>query len=96
VPITLGANGTKGGLATDEFSRVVNHRGEPIPGLFAVGESAAALMGPGYAGSGASLGPALTSAFTLADALSPPAPESVRSHSQTLTWTDRRTERAGQ
>jgi 3-oxosteroid 1-dehydrogenase len=67
----LGANGTKGGLVTDEFSRVLDHGAEPIPGLFAVGESAAALMGPGYAGSGASLGPALTSAFTLADKLSP-------------------------
>ena len=71
VPITLGANGTKGGLVTDEFSRVLDHQGAQISGLFAVGESAAALMGPGYAGSGASLGPALTSAFTLADKLSP-------------------------
>jgi predicted oxidoreductase len=40
--------------------------GEPIEGLFAVGEAAAALMGPGYAGSGASLGPALTEAWSLA------------------------------
>ncbi|WP_461163140.1 FAD-dependent oxidoreductase [Arthrobacter sp. R4-81] len=92
VPITLGANGTKGGLVTDEFSRVLDHRGEPIRGLFAAGESAAALMGPGYAGSGASLGPALTSAFTLAVKLSPPAPESMGSHAGMMT----RTERAGQ
>jgi len=72
VPIVLGANGTKGGLITDELSRVLNSGGEPIDGLFAVGECAAALMGPGYAGSGASLGPALTAAFTLAQSFTPP------------------------
>jgi 3-oxosteroid 1-dehydrogenase len=88
VPITLGANGTKGGLVTDEFSRVLDHRGEPIQALFAVGESAAALMGPGYAGSGASLGPALTSAFTLAAKLSHPAPESKGSHPGMVTRTE--------
>jgi succinate dehydrogenase/fumarate reductase flavoprotein subunit len=69
VPVVLGANGTKGGLVTDHVSRVLDHDGTPIDGLFAVGENAAALMGPGYAGSGASLGPALTAAFTLAEHL---------------------------
>ncbi|BCW05815.1 FAD-binding protein [Arthrobacter sp. NtRootA1] len=69
VPVVLGANGTKGGLVTDHISRVLDHDGVPIEGLFAVGENAAALMGPGYAGSGASLGPALTAAFTLAEHL---------------------------
>jgi hypothetical protein len=77
MPIALGANGTKGGLVTDEFSRVLDYGNEPVPGLFAVGESAAALMGPGYAGSGASLGPALTAAFTLAEKLGP-LPTSAR------------------
>lgn len=71
VPVVLGANGTKGGLSTDSLSRVLDHDGVPVEGLFAVGESAAALMGPGYAGSGASLGPALTAAFTLAEHLGP-------------------------
>jgi succinate dehydrogenase/fumarate reductase flavoprotein subunit len=66
VPIRIGANGTKGGLAVDSRSRVLGLDGEPIEGLFAVGEAAAALMGPGYAGSGASLGPALTEAWSLA------------------------------
>ena len=72
VPVVLGANGTKGGLVTDYVSRVLDHDGVPVEGLFAVGESAAALMGPGYAGSGASLGPALTAAFTLAEHLGRP------------------------
>jgi succinate dehydrogenase/fumarate reductase flavoprotein subunit len=66
VPIRIGANGTKGGLAVDGRSRVLDIDGKPIEGLFAVGEAAAALMGPGYAGSGASLGPSLTAAWSLA------------------------------
>jgi hypothetical protein len=65
VQVRLGANGTKGGLAVDSRSRVLGMDGEPVEGLFAVGEAAAALMGPGYAGSGASLGPALTAAWSL-------------------------------
>lgn len=71
VPVGLGANGTKGGLAVDAYSRVLDNGGNPIAGLFAVGESAAALMGPGYAGAGASLGPALTAAYTLSRKLNP-------------------------
>lgn len=103
VPITLGVNGTKGGLVTDEFSRVLDHSDEPIRGLFAIGESAAALMGPGYAGSGASLGPALTSAFILAEKLAPLTTTARRNDNPSstnprsgLSWTDRLTERAGQ
>ena len=65
VPIRIGANGTKGGLAVDSRSRVLGMDGEPVDGLFAVGEAAAALMGPGYAGSGAALGPSLTAAWSL-------------------------------
>ncbi|YCH09227.1 FAD-dependent oxidoreductase [Arthrobacter sp. alpha11c] len=79
VPVVLGANGTKGGLATDHLSRVLDHDGVPVEGLFAVGENAAALMGPGYAGSGASLGPALTAAFTLAEHLGRPRTNSQAS-----------------
>lgn len=79
VPVVLGANGTKGGLATDHVSRVLDHDGIPVEGLFAVGENAAALMGPGYAGSGASLGPALTAAFTLAEHLGRPRTNSQAS-----------------
>jgi hypothetical protein len=66
VSIRLGANGTKGGLLVDELGRVLQADSTPVAGLFAAGENAAALMGPGYAGSGASLGPALTAAYVLA------------------------------
>jgi succinate dehydrogenase/fumarate reductase flavoprotein subunit len=67
--VRLGANGTKGGVITNERAAVVDSGGSVIPGLFAVGETAAALMGPGYAGAGASLGPGMTAAYSLRHAL---------------------------
>lgn len=78
LPVTLGINGTKGGLAVDGHSRVLGHNDQPVEALFAVGESAAALMGPGYAGSGASLGPSMTAAYALSEHLPPPHTASGR------------------
>lgn len=63
VPIHPGNSGTKGGLQTDDSSRVLDHAGRAIPGLYACGDVAASTMGAGYAGAGASLGTALTFAF---------------------------------
>ncbi|MEC3919157.1 FAD-binding protein [Nocardia sp. CDC160] len=39
-PVTCAITFTFGGLATDERARVIDHSGDPIPGLFAVGEIA--------------------------------------------------------
>lgn len=60
VRILAGDIGTKGGLTTDAAGRVLDGEGETIPGLCAVGNNAASVMGPGYAGSGATLGPCIT------------------------------------
>ena len=60
VRILAGDLGTKGGLATDSVGRVLDADGKAIPGLYAVGNNAASVMGPGYAGSGATLGPCVT------------------------------------
>ena len=35
---------TSGGLKVDDHSRVINTAGEPIPGLYAVGEATGGLM----------------------------------------------------
>jgi 3-oxosteroid 1-dehydrogenase len=51
--------GTKGGLATDERARVLTETGEPIPGLYAAGNSAASVMGRHYPGAGATIGPSV-------------------------------------
>lgn len=60
VRILAGDIGTKGGLVTDGDGRVLDGESKPLAGLYAVGNNAASVMGPGYAGSGATLGPAVT------------------------------------
>lgn len=58
--MTLSDLGTKGGLVTDENARVLREDGTSIAGLYAAGNSSAAVMGHGYAGPGATIGPAMT------------------------------------
>ncbi|WP_084598869.1 3-oxosteroid 1-dehydrogenase [Actinoplanes subtropicus] len=58
--------GTKGGLRTDERARVLRPDGTPILGLYAAGNTSAAVMGRSYAGAGATLGPAITFGYLAA------------------------------
>jgi 3-oxosteroid 1-dehydrogenase len=58
--------GTKGGLRTDEHARVLRADGSPIAGLYAAGNAGATVMGRGYAGAGATLGPAMTFGYLAA------------------------------
>jgi 3-oxosteroid 1-dehydrogenase len=58
--------GTKGGLRTDERARVRRPDGTAIPGLYAAGNATATVMGRGYAGAGATLGPAMTFGYLAA------------------------------
>ncbi len=60
VPMYPGEIGTKGGLDTDPQARVLREDGSVIPGLYATGNTSAAVMGPTYAGAGSTLGPAMT------------------------------------
>ena len=66
VPMYPGEIGTKGGLNTDERARVLREDGSVIAGLYAVGNTSAAVMGPTYAGAGSTLGPAMTFAYIAA------------------------------
>jgi succinate dehydrogenase/fumarate reductase flavoprotein subunit len=55
-----GCLGTKGGPRTDADGRVLSIvDGEPIPGLYAAGNTAASPFGLAYPGAGGTLGPAL-------------------------------------
>ena len=65
--LDAGEIGTKGGLLTDEHARVVDLNGQPIPGLYAVGNTSASVAGCSYPGAGATLGPALTFAYIAAN-----------------------------
>ena len=67
VQIYPGDLGTKGGLVTDEHSRVLREDGRLIPGLYAAGNSAESVMGRTYPGAGGTIGPALTFGFLAAE-----------------------------
>jgi succinate dehydrogenase/fumarate reductase flavoprotein subunit len=60
IPIHSGALGTKGGPQTNHKAQVLHVSGTPIPGLYAAGNVAASITGPGYYARGATLGPAMT------------------------------------
>ena len=55
-----GELGTKGGLKTDASARVLTDAGETIPGLYAIGNCSASVMGHTYPGAGSTLGPGMT------------------------------------
>ena len=67
VRIDAGDIGTKGGLRTDVNAQVLNESGQAIPGLYAIGNSAASMMGRTYPGAGATLGPAMTFGYLAAN-----------------------------
>ncbi|MEF8814072.1 MAG: FAD-binding protein [Halovenus sp.] len=58
-----GAIGTKGGLVTSIDAEVLDTEDTPIPGLYASSNSAAHIMGLGYAGGGATIGPNIVYGF---------------------------------
>lgn len=55
--------GTKGGLLTDCEACVLDAAGQPIAGLYCIGNNSASVMGPAYPGAGSTLGPAMTFAY---------------------------------
>ncbi len=65
--IVLGDLGTSGGLRTDEHARVLRDDDTVVPGLYAVGNTSAPVMGRSYAGAGATIGPAMTFGFVAAN-----------------------------
>ncbi|KAI9373251.1 FAD binding domain-containing protein [Aspergillus egyptiacus] len=69
VAIWPGDLGTKGGLLTDECQRVLDTEARVIPRLFAIGNTAASIMGRTYLGAGSTLGPAMTHGFIAAGVL---------------------------
>lgn len=55
--------GTKGGLKTDENARVLREDGRPIAGLYAAGNTAAAMSGHVYPGAGTPIGSSIAFAY---------------------------------
>lgn len=58
IELVIGDLGTKGGVVTDEYARVLREDGSVIEGLYASGNCSASVMGNTYPGPGSTLGPA--------------------------------------
>jgi succinate dehydrogenase/fumarate reductase flavoprotein subunit len=58
--LLMGDLGTFDGLTTDTVGRVLGHDAQAIPGLYAVGNDRASIMGGNYPGAGITLGPIMT------------------------------------
>lgn len=59
----IGDLGTFAGIRTDGLARALDPGGNVVPGLYAVGNDAASVMGGNYPGGGITLGPAMTFGF---------------------------------
>ena len=75
IAVYPGDLGTKGGLATTADGEVLREAaaggeagaaGDPIPGLYAVGNCSASVMGATYPGAGGTIGPAMTFGYRAA------------------------------
>ena len=66
VRLVPGDLGTFIGLATDPLARVLDVNERPIPGLYAVGNDQASVMGGTYPGAGITIGPAMTFGYIAA------------------------------
>ncbi len=65
IRIDPGDFGTHGGMDTNVNAQVLSESNEPIDGLYAIGNCAAAIL-PNYPGPGATLGPAMTFGYQAA------------------------------
>ena len=63
IKLVIGDLGTFAGLVTNAATQVLRADGQPIKGLYAVGNDSASVMGGNYPGAGITLGPALTFGF---------------------------------
>jgi 3-oxosteroid 1-dehydrogenase len=66
VKMVLSDLGTCGGLKTDERARVLREDGTPIPGLYAIGNTAANAFGTTYPGAGATIAQGLVYGYIAA------------------------------
>lgn len=70
IAVYPGDLGTKGGLVTDNYARVLDADGAAVPGLYAAGNTQSSVMGRTYPGAGGTISPALTYGFLGAEAAS--------------------------
>lgn len=69
VRVVLSDLGTKGGARTTTEAQVIDVHGKPVPGLYAVGGSAASVSGEVYPGPGVPIGSSMALAYRAAHAI---------------------------
>ncbi|SDG08580.1 MULTISPECIES: FAD-dependent oxidoreductase [Thalassobaculum] len=69
VEVVVGDLGTFAGIRTDANAQALGADGRPIPGLYAVGNDNASIMGGNYPGGGITLGPAMTFGYIIGNHL---------------------------
>ena len=67
IRVDIGDLGTKGGLKVDREANVMDGVGNPIVGLYAIGNTSGAVTASSYPGAGGTLGPALTFGYRAAN-----------------------------
>jgi len=88
--IIPGDLGTSGGLRTDEFARVLRTDDSVVKGLYAVGNSSAAVMGRSYAGAGATIGPAMAFGYVAAKHINDQLPATGGARTDSALDSDRK------
>ena len=83
--LDAGDIGTKGGLLTNQHAQVVREDGQPIPGLYAIGNCSASVMGTSYPGAGGTLGPAMTFGYIAANHIASSVPATASSKVRALS-----------
>jgi len=89
VKVVMGDLGTFDGIRTSPVGEVLKRDGSPIPGLYAVGNDRASMMGGNYPGAGITHGPNMTFAYVTANhvadlAAKPEAIESIAAPARQL------------
>ena len=93
--LVMGDLGTFDGLSTTVTGEVLNDHGETIPGLYAVGNDRASIMGGNYPAAGITLGPIMTFGYItgLHVAGLVKTIDFEKSHQQSQVWLSQLTER---
>ena len=80
--VVMGDLGTFDGLRTTVQGQVVADGNHPIPGLFAVGNDRASIMGGNYPGAGITLGPIMTFGYVTGNYIADQASQQTGSKQQ--------------